>query len=227
MHVLNRTVKSAGTQRHRLRARCIAALIVLAAGSVSAQWKYTTEKSAMTDKVTATAMLSSSTKVNLGFPYKGGTNSRLYLMRETGARTRAVFAINNGQIVKSGGVSVTFDDTEVVEFDAEGADDGSTQNAYIRFPGIIKNCVPKTPTMNRPRPTQLEPGMVRPLSDQQSDYDIELVSKREIEQAVCKIDDKHFAQRLGVTAQARVQVTLFREGSHVFEFKPVGLKWTE
>lgn len=110
-----------------------AALALLAlAGAAQAQWKYESEKDAMTDKVERRATLASPTKVSLPFPYKGGTVGRLVVWPDV-----VMVGISRGQIIGEADIDVRFDDGPVTRFATRPSSSGSSTVAYVKFPGFI------------------------------------------------------------------------------------------
>lgn len=117
----------------------LAIMISVACMSASAQWKYDTKKSAMTDAMDTSANLKSENKFAFGFPYQGGTSEWIKVRRHDGLIDVAI-VINKGQIVHNGGVTIRFDDDEAMEFQLDEPGDGDSAWAFIHFHGYLKGC---------------------------------------------------------------------------------------
>jgi hypothetical protein len=89
--------------------------------SAHAQWHYTAERDEMTDKLNRTAVLQSSNKVDLSFPYGSGTKGHLQIQQQGDDEAHVLFWIDNGQLVCGIGgcqVELRFDGGEVEKITA-------------------------------------------------------------------------------------------------------------
>lgn len=102
------------------------AVLALASLSAQAQWRYEQSKNAMTDAVTSTASLQSSTPVQLSFPYSGATTVRLYV--RTG---RMFLASSAGQLLVSEGITIRFDDAAPRNVEVVGSSSGNARHLYV------------------------------------------------------------------------------------------------
>lgn len=75
-----------------------AALLMVSASCVHAQWRYDEGKDEMRGTVTAFAELRSSNAAQLRFPYAGGSTLSI-LLRQSGQRQDAMIVVSKGQFV--------------------------------------------------------------------------------------------------------------------------------
>jgi hypothetical protein len=88
----------------------------------------------MTDSTISSALLASSNKVSLAFPYQGGATAWLRLVRRGPDQDDEVCVIvNRGQLLESAGMTLRLDDQPATAVSASGADDGSTQMLCPNF----------------------------------------------------------------------------------------------
>jgi hypothetical protein len=122
--------------------KLIAVVAAFISVSASAQWKYESTKDPMTDRVDRSATLPSATKVQLPFPYAGGTTAFIHIQPgdDGDSESSVVVGLDKGQILKDEGVDVRLDDGAIISFRASGAASGSTKIAFLRFPGERKDC---------------------------------------------------------------------------------------
>ena len=86
-------------------------LLLILGGSLTmqAQWKYSSRINTMSGKVTRYATVSSLNKVELSYPYDGGTTVRLVIVGNINRPTTIIFEASKGQLVYNEYVSMKMD----------------------------------------------------------------------------------------------------------------------
>lgn len=117
------------------------ALLLLACTALgaSAQWRYESKTSPMSDTPERRATLKSENAFAFASPYQGGTSEWLYLRRDADGLDFAL-GINRGQFVHSDDVAIRFDKGDVLTFPLGEPADGTSRLAFIHFPGRVKGC---------------------------------------------------------------------------------------
>lgn len=99
-------------------------------------WHYENKKDEMSSGITHTATVMSANKINLEFPYHGGTVAWFELSNHPRFGRQIIFTINKGQLLCSSfdgcGVLLRFDDSTPIKYFAQAAADGSNTDLFIR-----------------------------------------------------------------------------------------------
>ena len=125
-----------------MRARLVVALaLCIAAANVSAQWRYTAKRDEMTDKVNRSAELQSRNKIDLSFPYGGGTRGRL-LIRQLGDEESPslILWVDRGQLVcgiEECQVQLRFDGGEAEKITARPSAGGRSDGLFLDEPDAL------------------------------------------------------------------------------------------
>ena len=105
-------------------------LLFLASASASAQWRYWQETDKMRDNITKFAELKSTNRIQLDFPYRGGSTLRL-VIRKTGQEDESIFVLlDRGQLSCHSDckIAAKIDSAPVVEW---GGSSPVTSNSVI------------------------------------------------------------------------------------------------
>lgn len=99
-------------------------------------WHYKDKKDEMSGGITHTAAVMSANKINLEFPYHGGTIAWFELSNHPRFGRQIIFTINKGQLPCSSfdgcKVLLRFDDSIPIEYFAQPAADGSSDVLFIK-----------------------------------------------------------------------------------------------
>lgn len=99
-------------------------------------WHYEDNKDEMSGGITHTATVMSANKINLEFPYHGGTIAWFELSNHPRFGRQIIFTINKGQlpcsIFDGCKVLLRFDDSIPIEYFTQPAADGSSNVLFIR-----------------------------------------------------------------------------------------------
>jgi len=175
--------------------RIILVIAALACATAFAQWKYDSKKDAMTGSVESRATLNSANKLQLPFPYSGGSGGYLSVrpdMDTTPPGTDVMIGATKGQVLSHRDAEIKFDDEPLIQFALIGLEGGSSNGAFLRFPGYVHDCAPDS--------TATPP-------------------------VVCEITSDLLVKKMKAAKKMKVQIVFYDYGPGVFEFKPQGLKW--
>ena len=84
-------------------------LILFTSMQIQAQWSYSSRTDPMTGKTIRYATVNSLNKVELSYPYDGGTTVRLVIVGNIKRPTTIIFEASKGQLVYNGYVSMKLD----------------------------------------------------------------------------------------------------------------------
>lgn len=122
--------------------RISAAVIVLAllvARAAQADWQYTERTDPMTSKRTLFAVLESNNSLSLDFPYRGENHGQLTVRQHPKWGLDVIFQVEKGQIMCSSfrgcGITVRFDDSPPVRFDANESADHDSKVIFLSNEG--------------------------------------------------------------------------------------------
>ena len=117
--------------------------LVLASGSVFAQWAETKSTDAMTGKVITTATIKSSNSLNLAFPYQGNNFAELVIRQHPTSGLNVMVTIEKGQILcrsyRNCTIQARFDDKPAVNFPGAEPADNSSDAVFLRNEGKFVN----------------------------------------------------------------------------------------
>ncbi len=104
-------------------------------------WQYNESKDEMRDSVDYTALLESSNKIELDFPYNGGTTLGL-LLRESSNFGQDIMIVvekgNLGACIAGCSANFKFDDGEIVEYNLSGGSDSMGNVLFIQNQKDVK-----------------------------------------------------------------------------------------
>lgn len=125
--------------------RKLVLLIAIAATTTAAycQWSYKATKDPMTDKVTNRAVLVSTNRLQMPFPYQGGVAGNISVQTDhetSPPGTDVVIWSQKGQVLAREGVDLKFDDGPIITFDLIGFQGGSSDGGFLHFPGTVQEC---------------------------------------------------------------------------------------
>ena len=102
------------------------------------KWAYAVKTDSMTDATRTVARLRSPTKLNLRFPYQGGTVGTLIVDHRGNEGVAVLFHVSRGQLVKDEGLIFRFEDGPPISFLTAAASDGSSDRLWIVGNGTIE-----------------------------------------------------------------------------------------
>lgn len=98
-------------------------------------WDYSTSKDEMRKTEIHMAKLSSSNVIELEFPYAGGSNLSIVIIKRSGEKSKAMLMLSNGQLscVSQDGcrIEVKFDDQQVGGIHVSPAGNGFTDTLFV------------------------------------------------------------------------------------------------
>jgi hypothetical protein len=111
----------------------MAIVLLCIASAASAQWSYRSTNDEMRGTKTKLAKLNSINRVQLAFPYHGGSRLQLIIRKESDANVDVFFWIEKGQLLCHSicRIYVKFDNEGVEDWEALGADSGESDTIFI------------------------------------------------------------------------------------------------
>lgn len=179
-----------------MRLVLLIAALCLSAPAFS-QWKYDRSRDKLTDEESYSAILTSRNRVELAFPYRGGSALAI-VMRKVGQSSFGYIQLNRGTIAGRT-MLVRFDNEHPVTVYLSVGNDGDRSYAHINEAHDGAWCGTTVDSKEA-------------ANDQRADP-----------LKVCPLTTPILAQRLAASKRVRVQVTIYGAGDHVFEFDPQGL----